>query len=41
VFDLQKDFKFEKQIGKGAYSNVKKVTHIQSGYKVAIKTYEK
>ena len=41
VFSLKDDFAIHQQIGQGAYAIIKKATHRDSGYKVALKTYEK
>ena len=41
VFSLKDDFAIHQQIGQGAYAVIKKCTHRDSGYKVALKTYEK
>ena len=41
VFSLKDDFAIHQQIGQGAYAIIKKCTHRDSGYKIALKTYEK
>lgn len=41
VFNLSADFAVHHQIGQGVYAIIKKCTHRQTGYKLALKTYEK
>lgn len=41
VFNLSTDFAMHHQIGHGIYAIIKKCTHRNTGYKLALKTYEK
>lgn len=41
VFNLQKDFTVNSQIGQGTFAIIKKCTHNKSKYEIALKTYEK
>ena len=41
VFTISNDFSLGLSIGSGAFANVFRATHKQTGYVVALKTYEK
>ena len=41
VFTISEDFAMGIQLGHGAFAAVYKATHKQTGYEVALKTYEK
>ena len=41
IFELEHDFKINQVIGKGTFAVIKKATHNQTGYQVALKTYQK
>lgn len=41
VFTISHDFIQGNMIGQGAFANVYKCTHKQTGFNVALKTYEK
>lgn len=41
VFTIAEDFTMGAQLGQGAFAAVYKATHKQTGYEVALKTYEK
>ena len=41
IFTISADFILEMQVGQGAFAVVHRCKHIKTGFKIALKTYEK